>query len=56
LWDFQGITEDIIQRELAIAEIIKVSTQDKNKFYNQKHPALGPMKSLATEIMNHFKI
>lgn len=56
LWDFQGISEDIIQRELAIAEIIKVSTQDKNKFYNQKHPALGPMKSLATEIMNHFKI
>lgn len=56
LWDYEGITDDIIERESSIAEIIKLATQDTSKFYNQKHPALEPMKFLAHEIMNHFGI
>jgi len=56
LWDFKGITDEIIEREQAVAEIIKEATKDTAKFYNQKHPALAPLKALANEIMEHFGI
>jgi hypothetical protein len=56
LWDWPGISDNIIQRELAIKEQITAATSDTTKFYNQKHPAMEPMKLLAHEIMEHFKI
>ena len=39
LWDF-GVAEDVIEREKQIAEIITAATQDREKFYNGKHPNL----------------
>lgn len=56
LWDWPGISEEVIQRELQIKEQIIELTKDKNIFYNQKHPALGPLTDLADEIINHFKL
>lgn len=56
LYDFPAIGEDIIQRELAIKEKILDATTDTALFYNKKHPALGPLKSLATRIIDHFQI
>lgn len=56
LWDFEGISEEIIQRELDIKEQLINATQDREKFYNQKHPALGPLVELSKEIMEHFKL
>lgn len=56
LWDFTGISPEIIQRELAIKEQIISLTKDTDKFYNGKHPALKPMINLANEIMEYFKL
>jgi len=56
LWDWQGISEDVIQRELAIKEQIIELTKDVSKFYNQKHPGVGPFRSLAQEIIEHFNL
>ena len=56
LWDWPAISENIIQRELAIKEQIIAATQDTSKFYNQKHPAVGPLKSLANRIIEHFNL
>jgi len=56
LWDWPGISEDVIQRELAIKEQIIELTKDVSKFYNQKHPGVGPFKSLAQEIIEHFNL
>ena len=56
LWDWPAIPEEIIQRELAFKEQIIAATQDTSKFYNQKHPALGPMKDLANKIIAHFDL
>jgi len=56
LWDFPGISDSIIERELAIKEQIISLTKDKDKFYNGKHPALKPMINLANEIMEYFKL
>lgn len=56
LWDFEGISDDVIQRELAIKEQIISATKDVSKFYNQKHPAIGPLQDLAEEIITHFKL
>ena len=35
---------------------VQEDTKDTAKFYNQKHPALAPLKALAHEIMEHFGI
>ena len=56
LWDWPAIPDEIIQRELKIKEQIIASTKDPFKFYNGKHPALLPLKSLAFEIMEHFNL
>lgn len=56
LWDFPGISESVIERELKIKEQIIELTKDTSKFYNQKHPALKPMLDLADNIMEYFKL
>lgn len=56
LWDWPAISDEIIQRELAFKEQILAATQDTSKFYNQKHPAVGPMKELANKIIAHFDL
>jgi len=54
LWDWPAIGEDIINRELAIKEIILEATKDESLFYDKSHPGVEPLKSLAYRIMNHF--
>ena len=56
LWDWPAISEDIIQRELAIRDKILAATQDESLFYDKSHPALEPLKGLAARIMEHFKL
>lgn len=56
LWDWPAIPDEIINRELLIKEQIIEATKDTSKFYNQKHPALGPLINLADEIMKHFNL
>ncbi len=56
LWDWPAISDEIIQRELAIKEQIIAATKDPFKFYNGKHPAVIPLKALAHEIMEHFNL
>jgi hypothetical protein len=55
LWEF-GVSEDIIDREKKIAEIITAATQDREKFYNGKHPNLKPYLDLAERICKHFDL
>lgn len=56
LWDWSGISEEIIERELAIKSQIIELTKDKEKFYNQKHPAIKPLTNLADELITHFNL
>lgn len=56
LWDWPAIPDEIVQRELKIKEQIIAATKDPFKFYNGKHPASIPLKSLAFEIMEHFNL
>lgn len=56
LWDWPGISDEVIQRELEIKSQIIELTKDKEKFYNQKHPAIKPLTDLAEEIITHFNL
>ena len=55
LWDF-GVAEDVIEREKQIAEIITAATQDREKFYNGKHPNLPAYINLADQICSALQI
>ena len=56
LWDWPGIPQEIIDRELAIKEQIIQLTSDTSKFWNGKHGGLEPMKQLANDIMTKFNL
>jgi hypothetical protein len=54
LWDWPAIPDDIIQRESNIRNILLEATKDVNLFYDQSHPAVGPLKDLSERILDHF--
>jgi hypothetical protein len=53
LWDY-GISEERIEEEQRIAEIIAQATADHTKFYNGKHPNWPAYHRLIDELTAHF--